>query len=66
MKKNKGAGGMDGMTVDELLPYLKENGEELRQSVLESKYRPAPVRRVEIPKEGESQTAYQQTERAKL
>ncbi len=51
VKRNKGAGGIDGMTVDELLQYLKENGEELRQAVLEGKYQPAPVRRVEIPKE---------------
>ncbi len=51
VKKNKGAGGVDGMTVDELLEYLKDNGEEIRQNVLAGKYQPAPVRRVEIPKE---------------
>jgi retron-type reverse transcriptase len=39
------------MGVDELLQYLKENGEQLRQSILDGKYRPNPVRRVEIPKE---------------
>jgi retron-type reverse transcriptase len=39
------------MGVDELLQYLKENGETLRQSILKGKYRPNPVRRVEIPKE---------------
>ncbi|MCX8126346.1 MAG: hypothetical protein N3E40_04295, partial [Dehalococcoidia bacterium] len=50
VKRNKGAGGVDGMGVDELLRYLKDNGEEIRESILGGKYRPAPVRRVEIPK----------------
>lgn len=49
--RNKGAGGVDGMKVDELLQYLKDNGEEIRESVLAGKYKPAPVRRVEIPKD---------------
>ena len=52
VKSNKGAPGVDGMVVDELLQYLKENGGQLRQSILDGKYRPNPVRRVEIPKEG--------------
>ena len=51
VKKNKGAGGVDGMSVDELLQYLKDNGEGIRESVLAGKYKPAPVRRVEIPKD---------------
>ena len=51
VKRNKGAGGIDGMKVDELLPYLKENQKELVQSLRDGKYRPKPVRRVEIPKE---------------
>lgn len=51
VKKNKGAGGIDGMQVDELLLFLKENQNELVQSLLDGKYRPKPVRRVEIPKE---------------
>ena len=38
------------MKVEELLPYLKEHGDSLRQSLLEGKYRPPPVSRVEIPK----------------
>jgi len=50
VKANKGSHGIDGMTVDELLQYLKEHGQELRQSLLEGRYRPQPVRRVEIPK----------------
>lgn len=51
VKANKGAHGVDGMEVDELLQYLKDNGEQLKQSILDGKYRPNPVRRVEIPKE---------------
>jgi RNA-directed DNA polymerase len=47
---NKGSHGVDGMKVDELLPYLKQNGESLKASILEGTYRPSPVRRVEIPK----------------
>jgi RNA-directed DNA polymerase len=50
VKRNEGAGGIDGMQVDELLPFLKENREELVQSLRGGKYRPKPVRRVEIPK----------------
>ena len=48
--RNKGKHGIDGMTVDELLPYLKENGNQLRKDLLEGKYKPKSVRRVEIPK----------------
>jgi retron-type reverse transcriptase len=48
---NKGAGGVDGMQVDELLPYLKCHVDELIQQLREGKYKPNPVRRVEIPKE---------------
>lgn len=51
VKRNKGAGGVDGMQVDDLLPYLKEHGTEILQSLRGGKYRPKPVRRVEIPKE---------------
>jgi retron-type reverse transcriptase len=51
VKRNKGAGGIDGMQVDDLLPFLKEHKDELLQSLRDGKYRPKPVRRVEIPKE---------------
>lgn len=50
VKANKGSHGIDGMKVDELLQYLKEHGQELRQSLMEERYKPQPVRRVEIPK----------------
>jgi group II intron reverse transcriptase/maturase len=38
------------MTVDELLPFLRENGDRIKQAVMEGTYSPKPVRRVEIPK----------------
>jgi len=51
VKRNKGTHGVDGMEVEHLLQYLRDNGEELVKKVLDGKYRPSPVRRVEIPKE---------------
>jgi RNA-directed DNA polymerase len=50
VKGNKGSHGVDGMTVHELLEFLKQNGDQLRQSILDGNYKPQPVRRVEIPK----------------
>ena len=48
--RNKGKHGIDGMTVDELLPYLKENGNQLRKDILGGRYKPKSVRRAEISK----------------
>ena len=50
VKANKGASGIDNMTVDELLQYLKENGEQIKEDIRKGKYNPKAVRRVEIPK----------------
>jgi len=50
VKSNKGSHGVDGMKVDELPQYLKQNVVSLKKSILEGTYRPKPVRRVEIPK----------------
>ena len=50
VKKNGGAPGIDGMTVEEMLPYLKEHREEIVTAIRNGKYKPKPVRRVEIPK----------------
>lgn len=55
VKKNKGKGGIDGMQVDELLPFLRENQETLIQEIREGRYKPNPVRRVEIPKEAKGE-----------
>ena len=51
VKSNKGAGGIDGMNIDELLLFLRNNGKYLKQQLMDGKYKPNPVRRVEIPKE---------------
>lgn len=51
VNKNKGSHGVDGMSIDALLEYLKQNGKALREAILDGKYRPSPVRRVEIPKD---------------
>lgn len=48
--RNKGATGVDGMAVEELGGYLLENGESIREKLRTRKYKPQPVRRVEIPK----------------
>ena len=47
---NKGSHGIDGTKVDELLPFLQEHYETLKVDLLSGKYKPQPVRRVEIPK----------------
>ena len=51
VKSNKGAGGVDGMSVDELLGFLRDNQEQLIQQIKDGRYKPKPVRRVDIPKE---------------
>ena len=48
--RNKGAAGVDGMTVEELGAFLSENGESIREQLRTRKYKPQPVKRVEIPK----------------
>lgn len=51
VKLNKGAGGVDKMEVGSLKDYLVKYKDELIKSIQRGKYRPNPVRRVEIPKE---------------
>lgn len=50
VKANKGAAGVDDMTVDELMAYLKKEWPRIKEELLEGRYKPSPVRRVEIPK----------------
>ena len=52
VQRNKGAGGVDGMRVEELKPYLKQHWPGLRAQLLSGSYEPQPVRRVGIPKAG--------------
>ena len=49
--KNKGTSGVDGITVDELGYYMFKHKEEIKEQIRNLKYKPSPVRRVEIPKE---------------
>jgi len=50
--RNGGAPGVDGMTVDELMPWCREHWARIREDLLSGTYAPAPVRKVEIPKPG--------------
>src|SRR5438552_6144663 len=50
VKRNKGAAGVDGMTVGDLPAYLKEHWLTIRAQLLDGTYKPQPVRRVGIPK----------------
>ena len=50
VKANKGAPGIDGMTVEQALPWLREHREVLLDMIRQGKYKPQPVRRKEIPK----------------
>ncbi len=48
--RNGGAPGVDGMTVEDLMPYCREHWLRIREELLSGRYKPQPVRRVEIPK----------------
>lgn len=50
VKANKGAPGIDGITIEEFGQNLSEELEQLKQEVLNWKYKPTPVKRIEIPK----------------
>jgi RNA-directed DNA polymerase len=50
VKGNKGAAGVDGMSVDALLPHLREHWPNIKEDLLAGRYEPSSVRKVEIPK----------------
>jgi RNA-directed DNA polymerase len=50
VKENKGAPGVDKMTIEEMLDYLREHWKEIRESLLEETYQPMPVLRKAMPK----------------
>jgi group II intron reverse transcriptase/maturase len=52
VERNGGAPGVDEMTVEELRPYLRTHWKRICAELLEGRYRPQPVRRVDIPKPG--------------
>lgn len=52
VRSNQGAPGVDGMTTEALVDYLRENWPRIREELTEGTYRPGPIRRVDIPKPG--------------
>jgi len=52
VKANKGASGIDDISVDEVMGYLRENWVDIKERIQKRKYKPQPVLRVEIPKAG--------------
>jgi RNA-directed DNA polymerase len=52
VKANKGAAGMDDMSIDDFAAYAREHWPAIREAILAGTYQPKPVRRVEIPKTG--------------
>lgn len=55
VKANKGSPGIDGMKVEELSDYLKDNWPRIREQLLNGNYQPQPVKRVKIPKPGDGE-----------
>lgn len=49
--RNKGSAGVDGVSVNELKEHLRINGDKIIEDILKRKYKPLPVKRVEIPKD---------------
>jgi len=62
---NKGAPGVDGMTVDQLEGYLKEHWPRIREELLDGTYMPQPVLKVEIPKPSGGETYVRDTYRGR-
>ena len=52
VEANKGSAGVDRMPVDQLSPYLREHWPRIKEELLDGRYKPSPVRAVEIPKPG--------------
>ncbi len=50
VSSNKGASGVDGITIDEIDGYIRENWQRIKVEIKERRYKPQPVLRVEIPK----------------
>jgi RNA-directed DNA polymerase len=52
VKANRGSAGVDGLSIDDTADYLKAQWPQIRTDLLAGRYRPQPVRRVQIPKSG--------------
>ena len=55
VKQNKGAPGVDGVTVEALDEFLKKEWPEIKEQLLTGRYLPRPIRRAEIPKPGKKE-----------
>ena len=51
VKRNKGSAGVDGMGVEEIDRFMRDDWARIREQILARKYKPKPVKRVEIPKD---------------
>ncbi|MDA8083105.1 MAG: group II intron reverse transcriptase/maturase, partial [Nitrospiraceae bacterium] len=51
VRANKGAPGIDGITIEEFSTYAHENWKGIKAALLDGTYKPTPVKRVEIPKD---------------
>ncbi len=51
VRANKGAPGIDGITIEEFLTYAHENWKGIKAALMDGTYKPTPVKRVEIPKD---------------
>lgn len=51
VKRNNGSCGIDGMRVEDLEDYMEKNWQRIKEQILARKYKPQPVKRVEIPKD---------------
>lgn len=51
MKANKGAPGIDSISIEEFTEYARQNWKGIKESLLDGEYKPSPVKRVEIPKD---------------
>jgi group II intron reverse transcriptase/maturase len=52
VRQNQGSAGSDGMTADELVPYLRDHWPGIREALLAGAYQPSVVRQHQIPKKG--------------
>src|SRR5574344_1759961 len=51
VKRNKGSAGVDGVKVNEIESYMRQNWKHIEEQILARTYKPQPVKRVEIPKD---------------
>lgn len=60
VKANRGSAGVDGLSIDDTAEYLKTHWPQIRTDLLTGRYRPQPVRRVQLPKSGGGIVSFKQ------